>query len=315
MLIADTQPLVGATRVAPSRPLVRPDTVAAWLFLSPFVIGLLAIVAGPMLASLYLSFTNYSAAGTPDWIGLDNYVRALTGDPRFWRAARVTGLYVLISVPLVVGFALLLAVLLNRGVRGLSIYRALFYVPSLIGGSVAIALLWRRIFGAQGLLNGALGALGINWTTSWIGAPSTALTTLIVLHVWQFGSAMIIFLAGLRQIPHSLYEAAEIDGATPVQRFFTITLPMLGPLILFNTVMNTIGAFQAFNSAYVISAGSGGPADSTLFYTLYLYQKGFVNFDFGYASAMGWMLIVAIGTSVALLILSTRRFIHYGEDS
>jgi multiple sugar transport system permease protein len=298
-----------------ARPLLNQDTAAAYLFLAPFLVGLVVIVAGPMLTSLYLSFTNYTAAGTPSWVGLDNYIRALTADARFWRAARVTGLYVVISVPLVVAFALMLALLLNRGVKGLSIYRAIFYVPSLIGGSVAIALLWRRIFGADGIVNSGLELIGIQWTASWIGTPSTALITLIVLHAWQFGSAMIIFLAGLRQIPANLYEAASIDGANRVQKFFFVTLPMLGPLVLFNTVMNTIGSFQAFNSAYIMSNGSGGPADSTLFYTLYLYQQGFVNFNFGYASALGWMLIVAIATSVALLVLSTRRFIHYGEDA
>jgi multiple sugar transport system permease protein len=298
-----------------ARPLLSQDTAAAYLFLAPFLVGLVVIVAGPMLTSLYLSFTNYTAAGTPSWVGLDNYIRALTADARFWRAARVTGLYVVISVPLVVAFALMLALLLNRGVKGLSIYRAIFYVPSLIGGSVAIALLWRRIFGADGIVNSGLELIGIQWTASWIGTPSTALITLIVLHAWQFGSAMIIFLAGLRQIPANLYEAASIDGANRVQKFFFVTLPMLGPLVLFNTVMNTIGSFQAFNSAYIMSNGSGGPADSTLFYTLYLYQQGFVNFNFGYASALGWMLIVAIATSVALLVLSTRRFIHYGEDA
>jgi multiple sugar transport system permease protein len=301
--------------VRKARPLLSQDTAAAYLFLAPFLVGLVVIVAGPMLTSLYLSFTNYTAAGTPSWVGLDNYIRALTADARFWRAARVTGLYVVISVPLVVAFALMLALLLNRGVKGLSIYRAIFYVPSLIGGSVAIALLWRRIFGADGIVNSGLELIGIQWTASWIGTPSTALITLIVLHAWQFGSAMIIFLAGLRQIPANLYEAASIDGANRVQKFFFVTLPMLGPLVLFNTVMNTIGSFQAFNSAYIMSNGSGGPADSTLFYTLYLYQQGFVNFNFGYASALGWMLIVAIATSVALLVLSTRRFIHYGEDA
>jgi multiple sugar transport system permease protein len=301
--------------VRKARPLLSQDTAAAYLFLAPFLVGLVVIVAGPMLTSLYLSFTNYTAAGTPSWVGLDNYIRALTADARFWRAARVTGLYVVISVPLVVAFALMLALLLNRGVKGLSIYRAIFYVPSLIGGSVAIALLWRRIFGADGIVNSGLELIGIQWTASWIGTPSTALITLIVLHAWQFGSAMIIFLAGLRQIPANLYEAASIDGANRVQKFFFVTLPMLGPLVLFNTVMNTIGSFQAFNSAYIMSNGSGGPADSTLFYTLYLYQQGFVNFNFGYASGLGWMLIVAIATSVALLVLSTRRFIHYGEDA
>ncbi|MCP2138600.1 multiple sugar transport system permease protein [Rhizobium sp. SLBN-94] len=294
---------------------VGSENIAALLFLSPFLLGLILIVAGPMLTSLYFSFTNYTASGTAKWVGFDNYVRAFTKDPRFWRAATTTGLYVLLAVPTVIVFALLLAALLNRGVRGLTLYRAMFYVPSLIGGSVAIALLWRRIFGANGLLNAGLGMVGIEVQTSWIGSPSTSLMTLVVLHGWQFGSAMIIFLAGMRQIPQSYYEAAIIDGATKFQCFFKITLPLLTPLILFSTVMNTVAAFQAFNAAYVVSAGSGGPADSLLFFTLYIYQQGFVNFNFGYASALGWLLIVAIAAAVSMLLLATRRFIHYGENA
>ncbi len=291
------------------------ENIAALLFLSPFLLGLIIIVAGPMLTSLYFSFTNYSASGTAKWVGFDNYVRAFTKDPRFWRAARTTGLYVLLAVPTVIVFALILAALLNRGVRALTVYRAMFYVPSLIGGSVAIALLWRRIFGANGLLNALLAMVGIESHTSWIGSPSTSLMTLVVLHGWQFGSAMIIFLAGMRQIPQSYYEAATIDGATKFQCFYKITLPLLTPLILFSTVMNTVAAFQAFNAAYVVSAGSGGPADSLLFFTLYIYQQGFVNFNFGYASALGWLLIVAIAVAVSVLLLATRRFIHYGENA
>jgi multiple sugar transport system permease protein len=290
------------------------ENVAGYLFLSPFLVGLAAIVAGPMVSSLYLSFTNYSAFGDPQWIGFENYARAFS-DPRMWAAARVTITYVLTAVPTVVVIALLLAVFLNRGVRFLSVYRAVFYVPSLIGGSVAVALLWRQVFGAEGLLNYALQAIGIDHRISWIGSPSTALSTLVILQAWQFGSAMIIFLAGLRQIPQSYYEAARIDGANSIQQFLFITLPMLGPIVLFNTVMAMIGAFQAFNSAYIISSGSGGPADSTLFFTLYLYQQGFVNFDFGYASALGWLLILAIATATAVLLVGTRRWIHYGEDA
>jgi multiple sugar transport system permease protein len=292
----------------------RGENAAACLFLLPFLIGLVAIVAGPLTSSLYLSFTDYGGLGKPAWIGLENYAHALS-DQRMWSAVRVTLTYASTAVPSVVLFALFLAVLLNRGVRFLPVYRAVFYVPSLIGGSVAVALLWRQVFGAGGLLNHALQMVGITHETSWIGTPSTALSTLVVLQTWQFGSAMVIFLAGLRQIPQSYYEAASVDGATRFQQFFFITLPMLGPLILFNTVMVMIGALQAFNSAYIISSGSGGPADSTLFFTLYLYQQGFVNFDFGYASALGWLLILAIATATATLILGTRRWIHYGETS
>jgi len=290
------------------------DNVAAYLFLSPFLAGLVAIIAGPMASSLYLSFTDYGGFGLPEWVGLENYARAF-GDPRMWTAARVTVTYTATAVPSVVLFALLLATALNRGVGFLPVYRAVFYVPSLIGGSVAVALLWRQVFGATGLLNHALNLIGIQHQTSWIGSPSTALGTLVVLQTWQFGSAMVIFLAGLRQIPRSYYEAASVDGAGRFQQFVFITLPMLSPLILFSTVMAMIGALQAFNAAYIISGGSGGPADSTLYFTLYLYQQGFVNFQFGYASALGWLLILTIATATAALITGTRRWVHYGESA
>jgi multiple sugar transport system permease protein len=290
------------------------ENVAGFMFLLPWLIGFLGMVAGPMATSFYLSFTETEATGTPLWIGMENYERALT-DPRMWAAAQVTLTYVVTAVPCVVGIALALALLLNRGLSFLPVYRATFYLPSLIGGSVAIALLWRQVFGADGLLNGGLALLGIDHRGSWIGAPSTALGTLVALQAWQFGSAMVIFLAGLRQIPRMYYEAASIDGASRFQQLVYITIPSLGPLILFNTVMAMIAAFQAFNSAYIISSGSGGPADSTLFFTLYIYQQGFVHFDFGYASALGWILIAAIAAATFVLILGTRRLVHYGEGA
>jgi multiple sugar transport system permease protein len=291
----------------------RRDNIAGYTFLSPWFIGLILIVAGPLLASLYLSFTDYSAFGRPKWVGLENYITAFTADPRMWASAQVTLTYVAVSVPVVLVFSLLLATALNKGLKFLAGYRAIFYLPSLIGGSVAIALLWRRVFGADGLVNSALGWLGVDQDTSWIGSPSSALSTLIILHVWQFGASMVIFLAGLRQVPESLYEAARLDGAGRVRQFISVTLPMISPIILFNVLMNTIHAFQAFNSAYIISAGSGGPADSTLFFTLYLYQRGFVNFEFGYASALGWILILGIAAAVAGLFAMSRKLVHYGD--
>lgn len=287
--------------------------VAGYLFLLPWMTGFLGVVVGPMAASLYLSFTDYGGGDRPLWIGLENYLRAVD-DPRMWAAAKVTLTYVVTAVPCVVCTALLLAIVLNRGVSFLPVYRAVFYMPSLIGGSVAIALLWRQVFGAEGLVNNILSAIGFPRSGSWIGSPSTALSTLVVLQTWQFGSSMLIFLAGLRQIPRAYYEAASIDGANRFQQFRYCTLPGLSPLILFNTIMAMIAAFQAFNAAYIVSSGSGGPADSTLFFTLYIYQQGFVHFDFGYASALGWMLILTIAAAVAVLALGTRRFVHYGDQ-
>jgi multiple sugar transport system permease protein len=299
---------------APRRRSLGRNNLAGYLFLSPWLLGFVVIIAGPMVASLWLSFTDYSILGTPQWIGTRNYELMFSQDDRFWHALTVTLTYLLLSVPLVQVFALFLAVMVNRGVRGLTIYRAVFYVPSLIGGSVAIAILWRFLFEGNGLLNNALGFLGIGTNYSWIGEPGSALNTLIILNVWQFGAAMIIYLAGLRQVPVELHEAATMDGASPIRRFFSITLPLLSPIIFFNVLMNMVGAFQAFNTAYIVSNGTGGPADSTLFYTLYLYQRGFVDFDMGYASALGWVLLAIVAVATGLLFMLSRRVVFYGDE-
>jgi multiple sugar transport system permease protein len=291
------------------------ENLAGYAFMTPWLLGFVVIVGGPVLASLYLSFTDYSVLGSPDWVGTANYERMFTDDARFWAALRVTTIYLVVSVPLVQFFALSLAIALNQGIRGLALYRAVFYIPSLIGGSVAIAILWRFIFQGDGLLNNVLGVAGIDTSFSWIGNPSTALSTLIILNIWQFGAAMIIYLAGLRQVPVSLYEAATVDGAGWWRKFFSITIPMLSPVILFNLLMNIVAAFQAFNTAYVVSNGTGGPADSTLFYTLYLYQRGFVDFDMGYASALGWVLLVVSAAVAALLFGLSRKLVFYGDES
>lgn len=292
----------------------RRENIAGYAFLAPWLLGFVTIVGGPVIVSLYLSFTDYSILGDPEWVALDNYVEMLTTDQRFRAALLVTVTYLIVSVPLVQVFALFLASILNRGIKGLPIYRAIFYIPSLIGGSVAIAILWRFIFQSDGLLNNALGAVGVEAEYSWIGTPSTALSTLVLLNVWQFGAAMLIYLAGLRQIPAELYEAARVDGAGAWRQLISITLPMLSPVIFFNLLMNILTAFQAFNSAYVVSNGTGGPADSTLFYTLYLYQRGFVDFEMGYASALGWVLLIICGVVAATVFGLGRRVVFYGDE-
>jgi multiple sugar transport system permease protein len=235
-------------------------------------------------------------------------------DPRWLASVRVTLIYVVVSVPLKLVFALALALLLNRGLRGLSIYRAVYYVPSLLGGSVAIAILWRQIFDTTGLVNQVLALIGIKSNTSWISSPSYALGTLIILAIWQFGSPMIIFLAGLKQISPEYYEAATIDGAGAFNRFLHVTLPLLTPIVFFNMVLQMIGAFQAFTPAFIVSGGSGGPIDSTLFYTLYIYQEGFGNLHMGYASAMAWVLLIAITIFTALAFLSSRFWVFYQDE-
>jgi multiple sugar transport system permease protein len=286
--------------------------VTPYLFLAPWFAGLLFITAGPIVASAYLSFTDYSLIGAPEWTGLENYQRMLD-DPRFYQSLKVTFVYVLVSVPLQLAFALFLAMVLDRGLRGLALYRSIFYLPSLLGGSVAIAILWRQIFGSEGLLNGVLQFLGVENPPGWVSDPDYALGTLIILNVWTFGAPMVIFLAGLRQIPTMYYEAASLDGAGKVRQFFAVTLPLLSPIIFFNLVLQIINAFQTFTQAFIVSGGTGGPADSTLFYTLYLYQRGFGNFDMGYASALAWVLLLIVGGLTAVNFIASKYWVFYGD--
>ncbi|HET8984565.1 MAG TPA: sugar ABC transporter permease, partial [Trueperaceae bacterium] len=238
----------------------RRDNRVAYLFLAPWLVGLLFITIGPMIASLYLSFTDYNLLTSPSWIGFDNY-REMLGDARLWRSFKVTVKYVAFSVPPLLAFALLIALLLNRGMRGLAFYRSVLYLPSMLGGSVAVAILWRQVFGASGIVNQLLAEFGIQGQ-GWISNPKYALWTIIILNIWTFGSPMIIFLAGLRQVPEMYYDSAKVDGASPLRQFFSITLPLLTPIIFFNLVLQVIFAFQAFTQAFIVSGGTGGPADS-----------------------------------------------------
>ncbi|WP_405049421.1 carbohydrate ABC transporter permease [Rhizobium sp. BIGb0125] len=283
------------------------------MFLLPWLIGFFGLTLGPALASLYLSFTNYDLLQSPDWVGASNYVRIATADPKFAAAMKVTFTYVLLSVPLKLAFALLVAMAFNRGIKGLTLYRAIFYLPSLLGSSVAIAVLWRQLFASDGLVNMILWQLFGYEGPSWVSNPDYSLYTLVILSVWQFGSPMIIFLAGLRQIPQDMYEAAEMDGASKTRQFFRITLPLLTPVIFFNAVIQTIDAFKAFTPAFIISEGTGGPINSTLFYTLYLYQEAFGFFRMGYASALAWILVVIISLFTAFSFLSARYWVHYDD--
>ncbi|MBF0817072.1 sugar ABC transporter permease [Microbacterium paludicola] len=285
----------------------------AYGFLAPWIAGLLLLTIGPMLYSLYLSFTDYHLlAPAPTWIGLDNYTRLFTSDTRGMASIVVTLVYVLIAVPLILVVSMLVALLLNSKIGFLTGYRALFYLPSLLGASVAVAALWRVVWGDAGIVNEVLRFFGIEHK-SWTGSPDTALMTIIALAVWAFGSTMIIFLAGLRQVPRELYEAGEVDGAGKVRRFFSITVPMMTPIIFFNSLMVTIHAFQAFTPAYIISGGTGGPADSTLFYTLYLYQQGFAQLNMGYASALAWVLVAVLAAFTAVFFWSSKFWVFYGD--
>ncbi len=306
---------IGSRRAAPprreKRRLLGRDGLAAYVFLAPWLIGLIGITLGPLVASLVLSFSHYDLYNNPPWAGLDNYSQMLS-DPAFIQSFSVTLTYVVVTVPTILVVSLALAMLLDRGLRGLTVYRALFYLPSLLGGSVAIAVLWRQVFGANGMLNQILALVGIQGS-SWIGDPSTALYTLVALNVWQFGATMIIFLAGLRQIPRHLYEAAEVDGAGSLRVFLSITVPMLSPVIFFNGVLGLIRGFQVFTSAYIVSGGTGGPAGSTLLYALYLYQQGFTDYNMGYAAGMAWVLLALVAILTGLGFLSARYWVFYAD--
>lgn len=288
------------------------DNLAGYVFLAPWLLGLLGITVGPMVMSLYLAFTDYNLIQTPEFVGGENFARMIT-DTRLHQSLKVTFLYVLVSTPIQLAVALGIAILLDKGMRGLAFYRSVFYLPSLLGSSVAIAVLWRQIFGTQGLFNQLLGMLGLPSDYGWISSPDTALGAIILLHVWTFGSPMIIFLAGLRQIPAMYYEAAQVDGATKFYQFVHITLPLLSPIIFFNLVLQIIGAFQSFTQAFIVSNGTGGPSDSTLFYSLYLYQQGFARFDMGYASAMAWLLLVIIAVFTAINFFVSKFWVFYDD--
>ncbi|MEV7090732.1 sugar ABC transporter permease [Streptomyces sp. NPDC093085] len=281
---------------------------AAWVFLSPWVLGASVLTLLPMAVSLYLSFTDYDLFNPPHWVGVRNYTQMFTEDPRYWRSVGATLGYVVLAVPLQLAVALAVAVALKSVRRGKGFYRSAFYAPSLLGASMSIALVWRAIFNDGGTVDDLLG------TGGWVNRPGWALLAVALLTVWQFGSPMVIFLAGLQQIPAELYEAAAVDGAGRVRRFLSVTLPMLSPVLFFNLVLQTIQAFQVFTPAFAVSAGKGGPADSTLFYTLYLYDRGFVASHMGYASAMAWVLLLAIGAVTLVLFRTSRSWVFYADE-
>ncbi|KWV32169.1 ABC transporter permease [Micromonospora rifamycinica] len=289
--------------------------MAGYVFLSPWLIGLMGVTAVPMLLSLWLSFTNYDIL-TPlsevEWVGLANYERMFTADPSYWHAVRVTLTFALVAVPLKLAAALGVAMLLNKAWRGVGLFRALFYLPSLLGGSVALAIVWVNMFNRDGAFNSFLALFGIEGLP-WVSDPDWALQTLMVLAIWQFGAPMVIFLAGLKQVPTELYEAASVDGAGRWSQFWHVTLPMLSPVIFFNLVLETINGFQGFTAAFVLSNGTGGPVDSTLMYTLKLYISGFTDLEMGYASAMAWVFLIAIGLITAIFFSTGRFWVHYAD--
>lgn len=296
----------------------RGENIAGFLFMSPWLAGFLLLTAGPMVASLYFAFTDYNLFDAPKWIGLDNFTE-MFGDPRWRKSVEVTLLYVVVGTPLKLAAALGVALLLNQKRRGQAFYRAAFYAPSLIGASVSIAVVWKAIFSDDAIVDRTQRAiLGMD-VGGWTGDPQWIIYSLVALTVWQFGAPMVIFLAGLKQVPRELYEAAEVDGAGTWRRFWNITLPMISPVLFFNVLLETIHSFQIFASAYIVGGGAGGnacgPADGSLVYTCYLYVQGFENSRMGLASAMAWMLLLAVALVTAVLFWSQKRWVHYEEGA
>ncbi|GHU74790.1 sugar ABC transporter permease [Clostridia bacterium] len=295
------------------------QNVAGYLFLAPWLVGFLTLTLLPMVTSLFYSFTDFSVLGEAHWVGLKNFIYLFTKDAVYKQSLKVTFGYVFLSVPIKLVFALVIAVIMNRKIHFISIYRTVYYIPTLLGGSVAISVLWKKLFSGDGVINSiinpAMSALtGTAYRApSWIANPKYAMFTLVILTVWQFGSSMIIFLAGLKQIPQDYYEAAAVDGASARHQFLHITIPCLSPVILFNLVMQTITAFQAFTQVFIISDGKGGPLNSTMFYTLYLYIKGFHHWEMGYASAMAWVLLVIISVFTIVIFRTSGMWVSYGS--
>lgn len=285
----------------------------AYVFLMPWFLGFFLLALGPILASLYLAFTQFDIANPPKWIGFENFEYMLCCDDRLWKSLRVTFTFVFLSVPMKLVFALGVAMLLDKGIRAIGWYRAMFYLPSILGGSIAVAILWRQLFDYDGVINSALRMFGIEGEY-WLNDPDYSLYTLVLLAMWQFGSPMLIFLAGLRAIPQDLYEAAEIDAASKQRQFFLITLPLLAPVIFFNLVLQMIDAFKSFNAAFIISGGNGAPYDSLLFITIYIYQEVFSFSRMGYASAIAWVLMAIIAVFTAIAFWSSKYWVHYENE-
>jgi multiple sugar transport system permease protein len=289
----------------------KKNNLAGYLFISPWLTGFLLFGLIPLVMSFGLAFTDFDTLSGGEFVGLDNFHRMFFEDPRYGRSVVATFKYVFISVPLRLAFALGIALLLNTKRRGVYWYRAAYYIPSVIGGSVAVAVMWRQIFGREGAVNAIAEILGLA-PVNWFGNPETAIWTLILLAVWQFGSPMLIFLAGLRQIPQELYESASIDGANGWRKFLQITLPLLTPIIFFNLILQMIGSFKVFTQAFIVTGGA--PLDTTLFYSLYLYNRGFANFQMGYAAAMAWVMLLIVAVLTAISFKLSSFWVYYETE-
>ena len=286
------------------------EKTAGVVFCLPFIIGFLLFLIIPMGISFYYSLCDYDILSPPKFVGLKNYIDMFTNDEVFWHSIKATLYFALVSVPLRLIFALFVAMLLVKPKKATGFYRAAYYLPSIIGGSVAVAILWKRMFAPDGVVNSILGMMGIDTNFAWLSDTRTAIWTLILLAVWQFGSSMLIFLSALKQIPKSLYEAADVDGANKVTKFFRVTLPLLTPTIFFNLVMQMINGFLAFTQSLIITQGK--PMDTTLFYAVYMYQQSFSFSKSGYASAMAWVMLGIIAV-ITFILFKTKKYWVYEQ--
>lgn len=291
----------------------KKEARAGWLFISPWVIGFICLTGGPLLFSLYASFTNYNMTSRMDFIGLENYIRMFRKDPVFWKALGNTLYYVLLAVPSSCVCAIFLATLLNRKVKGTPVFRMLFYLPTVLSG-VAVYQLWIQLLAPKsGLINSALRLIGIEGP-SWLSDPSWTKPSLVMMRVWALGTSMLLYLSSMNSVSRDLYEAADIDGANFLQKFRKITLPQISPIIFFDIITNMTGAFQVFQEALVMSKnGKGDPAGSLLFYNLHIYDEAFTRYNMGYASAMAWFLLVIVMTITLINLVASKYWVHTEE--
>ncbi len=289
------------------------NNLVGYLLLAPWLVGFIGMYLVPSVMSFIYSFTDYNLLSAPNFVGVSNYIRMFTQDEKFWQALKVTFIYVLILVPSRLAFALCVAMMVNQKHKGVGVYRTLYYIPSIIGGSIAVSVVWRQLFGNGGVVMSALEEMGIHQRSSLLGNPDTALLAIVLLGVWQFGSSMLTFLSALKTIPGSLYESAKVDGSRPIYSFFHITIPMLTPTIFFNLILQIINGFRVFTESYVIT--DGGPLDGTLSYVLYMYRKAFTHFEMGYSCALAWVFVAIIAVFTALLFWTQNRWVYYETDA
>lgn len=285
------------------------ESTAGVIFTLPFIIGFLLFLIVPLGISLYYAFCDYGILTPAAFTGLNNF-RNMMVDELFWKSLGITVFYSVVSVPLKLVFALLVAILFQKTTKATGLYRALYYLPSIIGGSVAVSILWKRMFATDGMVNQILHSFGVQISIPWLGNANTAIWTLILLTVWQFGSSMLIFLSSLKQIPRTFYEASTVDGAGKWRQFTSITLPLLTPTIFFNLVMQMINGLLAFTQCFIITQGQ--PLNSTLFYMVHMYNQSFVHYNTGYGAALAWVMILIVGFVTAILFATKKRWVYDG---